>query len=110
MAVASGVGVDGVLVKNLMGLEVQIGSYKNSNRGVKYSIGNIVDNNIITIYCIRSVLDLSGSSLHKLHKCLIMAFTPETNVTLYVMKTEVSNHVDNSLISQMMKLKLRAFK
>ena len=39
--------------------EVQISSYKNNQRDVKYSIMNIVNNIIITMYYIRWVPDLS---------------------------------------------------
>ena len=52
------------------GLEVKIGSYKNSHRGVNYSIGNVV-NNVIIMYGDRWGLELPGCALCKVYECLI---------------------------------------
>ena len=49
---------------------MQIGSYKIVTGHVKYSIGNTVNNMVITVYGIRWIVDLSGGSLRKLYKCL----------------------------------------
>lgn len=40
------------------------------SQNVKYSTGNLVSNIVISIYGARWVLELSGGSLCKLHKCL----------------------------------------
>ena len=45
-------------------------SLQNGHEDVKHSIGNIVNNIIITMHGLRWVLDLLGGTLHKLYKCL----------------------------------------
>ena len=50
---------------------MQIASYKNSHRDVKYTIGDTVGNIVITMYGDRWVMDLFGGALCKLHKCVI---------------------------------------
>lgn len=47
-------------VEKMMGLRNTNWQLKSSHRNVKYTIGNIVNNIISTIYAARWVLDLSG--------------------------------------------------
>ena len=47
-------------------VSIEIGSYTMSSHGdVKYSIGNTVNNTVMTLYGVRWVLDLLGWSLCK---------------------------------------------
>lgn len=41
-------------------------NYKNSYGDIKYSIGNTVNNIVITRYSIRWALDFMGESLHRI--------------------------------------------
>ena len=49
---------------------MQTASYKNSHGNVKYSVGNRVNNTVITVWC-QMGARLTGGSLHKAYKCLI---------------------------------------
>ena len=49
--------------------EVQTGGYR-IVMDVKSSTGNVVNNSVITMYCARWVLELSGGPLCKAHDCL----------------------------------------
>ena len=51
-------------------------------RVIMYSIGNVVNNIVITMYGARWVLRLSGGSLHKLHNCLSLCCIPETSIKM----------------------------
>ena len=53
-------------VKMITGLRSTNWSLQNSHGDVKYSIGNIVNNIVITVYGVRWVLDLLGWSFSKL--------------------------------------------
>ena len=64
-------GFEGMGEKGEREEKVQIASYLNSHGDIKYSLCNIANNIVITMYGVRWVLDLSGWSLHKLYKCLI---------------------------------------
>ena len=55
--------------KNSEGIKYQL-AVKTSHGVVKYSIGNIVSNTVITVHDVRWVLDSSGGLLHKLYKHL----------------------------------------
>ena len=58
-------------VKKGKGLRSTNWQLQNSHGDVNYNIGNIVKNNLITMYSVRRVLDLlGGESLLKLYKCL----------------------------------------
>ena len=57
-------------VKKVKGLRRTNWQLQNSHRDGKYSIGNIVNNIVITMYSARCVLNLLGRSLHKLYECL----------------------------------------
>ena len=62
---------DGRGAGGISGKDEEIKKYKwklqNSQRDVKYSIGNIVNNILITMYGVRWIQDLLGGSLSKLH-------------------------------------------
>ena len=57
-----GGGVDN-WVKKVKGLKSTNWQLQNSHRDVKYSIGNIANNIVITVYGVRWVLELSGVHL-----------------------------------------------
>ena len=57
-------------VKGVKGLGSKDWQEQNSHGDVKYSIGNIVNNTVITRYGARGLLDLLRGSLYKLCKCL----------------------------------------
>ena len=69
-------------VKKVKGLRRTNWQLQNSHRDVKYSIGNIVNSIVITMYGARQVLELSGRPLHKLYKCLTVCYIPETNIMI----------------------------
>ena len=66
--ITKGVGVGGWM-KKVKGWEVQIGS-SNRREAVNYSMGNVVDNIVITLYGARWVLEISGGALCKMCDCL----------------------------------------
>ena len=66
---------------------------QNNHRGVKYSIGNTVNNVVTTMYGAKWVLHLSEWSLHKLCKCLTTR--AETNIILNATITEINNQTNN---------------
>ena len=43
---------------------------QNSHGDVKYSVGDVVDNIVITMYGARWVLKISGGTLSKIYDCL----------------------------------------
>lgn len=49
--------------------EVQMSSYKNSHRGIEYSIGNAVNSIIMAMYRLRWIARVMEESLHKIYKC-----------------------------------------
>ena len=62
-------------VKNVKGLRSTNWLLQNNHRDVRYSIGNVVNNTVITMYGATWLLDLSGGSLHKLYTCLCTMYT-----------------------------------
>lgn len=60
----------GLQVKIMCSLRCTKRQYKNSQGDARYSIGNIVNNTVITTYGVKWVLDFLGSSFLKLYKCL----------------------------------------
>ena len=56
-------------MNNVKGLRSANWHLQNSREGVKYSMGNVVNNNEVTTYGVRWTLDSSRGSLHRLYKC-----------------------------------------
>ena len=59
-------------------------SYNISHGDVKYSIGNRVDNTIITMYGDRWLLDCCSHHLVRYINIEFLCYIPETNIMLYV--------------------------
>ena len=49
---------------------------QNSHGDVKYSIGNIINNVVITMYDAQWVLEISGGTLYKVYNCEITMLHP----------------------------------
>ena len=81
MTVARSEGVG--RIKKLKGLRSTNWLLKNSHGDVQYSIGNIVNNILITMYGVRWIWNLWGWSLSKLHNIQPLRCTPDTNIILY---------------------------
>ena len=72
----------GDCVKKVKGLGCANWQLQNNHRDVKYSVGNTVNNTVITTCSARWALDLPGESLCKLYKCLPLCCTPKTNINI----------------------------
>ena len=57
-------------MKKVKGLRSTDWPLQNSHGNVKYSIGNIINNSVITMSSARLLLDISRGTLCKVHNCL----------------------------------------
>ena len=66
-------------VRKVKGLRSTGWHLQSSHGDVKYSIGNIINNIVITMYGARWLLEISRGPLYKLYDCVTTLLTPETN-------------------------------
>lgn len=69
-------------MKKVKGLNSTNWKLQNSHGDIKHSLGNTVNNTVITISGARWVLELLGRMLGKVYDCLrvYISFTPESNI------------------------------
>ena len=68
-------------VENMKGL-ISTNWYKIVTTNVKYSIKNIANNVVITMYGARWELEISERTLCKIYNCLTSMCIPETNIKI----------------------------
>ena len=73
----------GEWVKKVKGLRNKNGHLQNCRGGVEYSLGNLVNNTVITMYSVGQVLGSPAGSLCKKCKVYSLCRAPETNRIQY---------------------------